>query len=96
MPDIKPCTKFLNAMPREQMKHIAEEFQEVADQFYYIWQFPSDPKPLGYDEAIAQLAEEIVDLQTACETMLAIMKVDVDVARRRVIDKNMARGYYNE
>jgi len=89
MPDIKPCTKFLNCSLEDQFRSMDREIGEVEGALIYFLHAKSTRN-------VNHLAEELVDLQTACETMLAILKVDVDQVRQRVIDKNAARGYYVE
>lgn len=85
--DLRPATKFLSCEIGKQLSKIQQEFKEVESELAY--------KVFDEDNA----AEELVDLQTACETMLAILGLDeaarADV-RRRVMAKNKARGYYDE
>lgn len=83
--ELRPATKFLSCGIGKQLNKIQEEFKEVESELAY--------ERFNKDNAI----EELVDLQTACETMLAILGLDeADRAdmRRRVIAKNAARGYY--
>lgn len=73
-----------------QMNQISQEFREVTREVAAI-----------FDEAgnCENLIMELVDLQTACETMLAILGLDESQrqeARRKVIAKNQSRGYYCE
>ncbi|MBP2638801.1 MAG: hypothetical protein H6Q72_4708 [Firmicutes bacterium] len=89
MPDIKPCTKFTNCSLEDQFRSMDSELDEVATALVVYLEAKSTRN-------VNHLAEEIVDLQTACETMLAIINVDVDQVRQRVIDKNAVRGYYKE
>ncbi|WP_455577082.1 hypothetical protein [Anaerosinus sp.] len=84
---LRPATKFLANTIGQQLSHIHQEFKEVELELGYGC--------LGIDKAV----EELIDLQTACETMLAILGLDEKQrmqARRKVIEKNQARGYYCE
>lgn len=88
--ELRPATKFLGNTPYEQYKHIMSEVKEV-----YRAALPCDYSLLGAD--MGKLAEELVDLQMSCETMLAILGLDEAQrreVRRRVIEKNAERGYY--
>lgn len=85
-----PATKFLDNTPRQQMYHVLSEVNEADNA---LWLFCRN------DYGKEHLAEELVDLQMSCETMLAILGLDEkqrDAVRARVIEKNRARGYYNE
>lgn len=85
--DLRPATKFLSCGIGKQLSKIQQEFKEVESELAY--------ERFNKENA----AEELVDLQIACETMLAMLKLNetarADV-RRRVIAKNKARGYYDE
>jgi hypothetical protein len=97
--ELRPATKFLGTSKYDQFKSVNREFEEVKEAFNYIWQFPSDPKPIGYDKAMDHLLEELADLQMSCETMMAIVGADEtkrNDIRRQVIEKNAKRGYYEE
>ena len=90
--DIIPCDKYLKNNIFKQMDHIEEEFDEVsgASMDYIIYE---DEKNKSH------LVEELIDLQTSCETMLAILlpdKSDRILARKQVIEKNRVRGYYDK
>ena len=85
--ELRPATKFLSNTIGEQLTQIQQEFKEIEAELRY--------EHFNKDRAI----EELVDLQTACETMLVILGLDENQrmeARRKVIQKNMKRGYYNE
>lgn len=84
---LRPATKFLTNTIGQQLSHIHQEFKEVELELGYGC--------LGIDKAV----EELIDLQTACETMLDILglgEIQRMEARRKVIKKNQARGYYCE
>ena len=84
---LRPATKFLGNTIGEQLTQIQQELKEVEKELGYGC--------LGIDEAV----EELIDLQTACETMLDILglgELQRMQARRKVIAKNQARGYYCE
>lgn len=84
---LRPATKFLTNTIGQQLSHIHQEFKEVELELGYGC--------LGIDKAV----EELIDLQTACETMLDILglgEIQRMEARRKVIKKNQARGYYDE
>lgn len=108
--ELRPATKFLTATLDEQMVHITEEYAEVykaVETYTYSQQECEEDLDeveceIAFTEKNAakhNLAEELVDLQTACETMLAMIGMDdrdrMEV-RRRVVEKNRARGYYQE
>jgi hypothetical protein len=90
MSELRPATKFLGNSFNRQVSHIESEFKEVVDAIYN-----------RNDETRSEeeIAEELVDLQMPCETMLAILGLDEQQrreARLKVIAKNEARGYYKE
>jgi hypothetical protein len=80
---IEPCLKFASHKPIDQFAHIRTEVIEA-------WQELIN----GNWE---RTAEELVDIQTSCETLLYIIqaKHDVNIAsiKRQVIEKNRQRGY---
>lgn len=88
---LRPATKFVNENSMfTQMNQISQEFREVAKEVEKIF----DGEGNNDD-----LIMELIDLQTACETELAILGLDESQrmqARRKVIAKNQARGYYCE
>lgn len=109
--DLRPATKFLTATLDEQMVSLTEEYAEVYKAFEnYTNNVVTDVSEVedeamyevfaAEDAAIKdQLAEELVDLQTTCETMLAIMGLSEQQrreVRQKVIEKNLNRGYYQE
>lgn len=80
---LKPATKVASFSYSQQLAKIEEEYGEVIEAY-------TDGEPKE------RLAEEIVDLQVACETMLAIMGYtddDRQRIRKMVTEKNRARGY---
>lgn len=95
--DLRPAAKFLGLTKSQQHKRVIEEVTEFSEALDLLNQFPSDPKPIGYDSARIFVLEELVDVQTACETMMAILgadEADRNEVRRMVIEKNRRRGYY--
>ena len=80
---LKPATKAASRSYSQQLAKIEEEYGEVIEAY-----IDGEPKE--------RLAEELVDLQVACETMLAIMGYtddDRQRIRKMVTEKNRARGY---
>ena len=80
---LKPATKAASRSYSQQLAKIEEEYGEVIEAY-------TDGEPKE------RLAEELVDLQVACETMLAIMGYtddDRQRIRKMVTEKNRARGY---
>jgi phosphoribosyl-ATP pyrophosphohydrolase len=69
---------------KEQLQKIKEELAEVM---------------LAYqNESKERIAEELVDVQQACETALAMLGLSEDERskmRKKVLLKNASRGYYN-
>lgn len=88
---LRPAIKFVNENSMfTQMNQISQEFREVAKEVEKLF----DGEGNNDD-----LIMELIDLQTACETELAILGLDESQrmqARRKVIAKNQARGYYCE
>lgn len=96
---LRPTTKFLKYGKWKQSIKIKEEVTEFFEIFDLLNQFASNPKPIGYDSAMLSVLEELVDIQTACETMMAILGADEqkrNEIRRQVIEKNAKRWYYEE
>jgi phosphoribosyl-ATP pyrophosphohydrolase len=83
--DLKPATKFMSNPVKEQLQKIKEELAEVM---------------LAYqNESKERIAEELVDVQQACETALAMLGLSEDERskmRKKVLLKNASRGYYGE
>ena len=80
---LKPATKAASRSYSQQLAKIEEEYGEVIEAY-------TDGEPKE------RLAEELVDLQVACETMLAIMGYtddDRQRIRKMVTEKNRSRGY---
>lgn len=80
---LKPAMKAASRSYSQQLAKIEEEYREVIEAY-------TDGEPKE------RLAEELVDLQVACETMLAIMGYtddDRQRIRKMVTEKNRARGY---
>lgn len=89
--ELRPATRFLSKGWCQQIKHVYSEFNEVLTEFH-LFDDGDVTEPL-------KLIEELIDLQMSCETMLACMELNEQQrmeARRRVIVKNKARGYYQE
>ncbi len=83
--DLKPATKFMSNPVKEQLQKIKEELAEVM---------------LAYqNESKERIAEELVDVQQACETALAMLGLSEDERskmRKKVLLKNASRGYYGD
>lgn len=82
--DLKPATKFMGNHLKEQLEKIREELAEV------MLAYQNEPKE--------RIAEELVDVQQACETALAMLGYSEDErqkVRKKVLLKNASRGYYN-
>jgi hypothetical protein len=84
--NLRPADKFLVNSIGEQFSHMESEIVEIEEEF------------LSCDMDIERTAYEVIDLQMSCETMLAILGLDEQQrmeSRRKVIEKNRERGYYN-
>lgn len=82
--ELRPATHFLHTGQAKQLEKIVEECDEVVQ----AW---------DDGERLERIAEELADLQQACETMLAMMgftEAQRREVRLNVIDKNSKRGYY--
>ncbi len=82
--ELKPATRFLGISLGDQVNKIHSELNEVI-------------KAVMDNEGKERIAEELVDVQQACETALAILGLTEDErreARRKVIVKNSKREYY--
>lgn len=93
--ELRPATKFLDNEIVKQMNHIESEFSEVKIEFYIMIDYRYETNERK--KAIENLISELVDLQMSCETMLAVMGLDRQQrmeSRRKVIEKNAKRGYY--
>lgn len=91
MLELKPCTKFIKNSPSRQLWHIFSEFLEVLKAFV-LW------KITGNEKYHWEMVLESVDAQTAFATFQHIVTFHstINTARRYVIAKNRARGYYDE
>ena len=81
--ELRPATKYLSNTIMQQFSHIDSEVFELECALF------------GENENAT--FDEIVDIQMSCETLLTILGADEQQrmeARRRVIAKNEARGYY--
>ena len=82
--ELKPATRFLGSSIADQIKKIHAEWLEVMNAYMD-------------NEGKERIAEELADVQQACETALAILGLTEDErreARRKVIAKNSKREYY--
>jgi hypothetical protein len=82
--ELKPATRFLGLSFPDQLKKIHDEYQEVISAYMD-------------KEGRERIAEELVDMQEAIETALAILGLSEEQrkeARRNVVMKNSMRGYY--
>lgn len=86
--DLRPADKFVDPNNIcQQMAHIKSEVKEAYHEYCNL-----------SEENECDLVEELIDIQMSCETMLADLGLDEQrrrEARKRVIEKNRARGYYN-
>ena len=82
--ELRPAVRFMHCSQAKQIDKIVEECDEVA----HAW---------DDGESVERIAEEVADVQQACETMLAMLGY-TEAQRREirlaVIDKNSRRGYY--
>lgn len=87
--ELRPATKFVNLPIFMLMYKIEEEVKEIKEAY----------EELKVSRRADHFAEELVDLQMVCETILASVPTDEYqrmAIRRKVIEKNKARGYYDE
>lgn len=84
--ELKPATKFVGQSSlAEQIAKIHSEYLEVMS-------------AVIHNEGKARIAEELADIQEACETAMAILglsEVERQNVRKKVLLKNASRGYYN-
>ena len=81
---LRPAVRFMHQSKGQQLNKIVEECDEVVQ----AW---------NDGESVERVAEEVADLQQACETMLAMLgytEAQRKEIRLAVIDKNSRRGYY--
>ena len=83
--DLKPATKYVKRSSlTEQIAKIHSEYLEVMS-------------AVIHNEGKARIAEELADIQEACETAMAILglsEVERQNVRKKVLCKNASRGYY--
>jgi hypothetical protein len=82
--ELKPAVKFMGISLADQINKIHSELTEVINAYMD-------------KEGEERIAEEIADVQQACETALAILGLTDEQRheiRRKVIMKNKLRGYY--
>lgn len=89
-----PCYKFGDATPEEQIAKIKEELAEVEVAYIEFKKVPTEDKLLA-------LMMEIIDVKACCNTFVyqlrknhALAFMTYTKAKREVINKNLARGYY--
>lgn len=78
---------------KEQVKKVEEEAGEVVDSLYERL----SNKPLS--SWLVDLAEEVFDTIHASEVLLQMLQrkgVDIEATRRKVEEKNRAKGFYEE
>jgi phosphoribosyl-ATP pyrophosphohydrolase len=82
--ELRPAVRFMHRGKSQQLNKVVEECDEVVQ----AW---------NDGESVERIAEEVADLQQACETMLAMLgytEAQRKEIRLAVIDKNSRRGYY--
>lgn len=100
--NIKPATRFTNNGPWKQFAHLLSEVYEVFKALL-ILETVSFANRLGIvnrdtSDLVLRVAEELVDLQVSCQTLLAILGYTGDkysTLKRLVMVKNQAKGYYD-
>lgn len=84
--ELKPATKFVGQLSlTEQIAKIHSEYIEVMS-------------AVIHSEGKMRIAEELADIQEACETamaMLGLSEIERQNVRKKVLCKNASRGYYN-
>lgn len=75
---LRLATAFTKVMPDNQMEHIYSELAEVDNE---LWLYKQNGKT-------DRLAEELVDLQMSCETMLPILGLDEQQRTTAMMDGN--------
>jgi len=91
-----PCYKFRDVKPEEQIAKLKEELAEVEEAYQRLKQNPNEYQKL------VDLHMEIIDLKACCNTFVyqlrknhALAFLAYAKAKREVINKNFARGYYS-
>lgn len=83
--ELKPATKFVKRLSlTEQIAKIHSEYLEVMS-------------AVIHNEGKMRIAEELADIQEACETAMAILGLsehERQNVRKKVLCKNASRGYY--
>lgn len=82
--ELKPATRFMGNSLEGQISKIHDEYIEVLN-------------AVLRNEGKERIAEELADVQEACETAMAILGLTEDErkeTRRKVVIKNGLRGYY--
>lgn len=90
-----PCYKFRDATPEEQIKKLKEELAEVEAVYAEFKEMPTESR-------MCDLMMEIIDVKACCNTFVyqlrqkhALAFLAYAKAKRKVINKNLARGYYS-
>ena len=84
--ELKPATRFMGNSLECQISKIHDEYIEVLN-------------AVMRNESKERIAEELADVQEACETAMAILGLtegERRTIRKKVLCKNASRGYYNE
>lgn len=92
--DLRPDDKFLGATITRQLLRVNSEIGEIQEALHKV-KYPT--MDLNLEEATEHIAEEIADAQMSLETLFAICGFNEKQrreARRKVIEKNRVRGYY--
>lgn len=82
--ELRPAVRFMHRGKSQQLNKVVEECDEVIQ----AW---------NDGEGDERVAEELVDVQMACETMLAMLGYTEEQRKKirlDVINKNSRRGYY--
>lgn len=101
--ELRPAEKFLTNTLDQQLQHIEQEFNEVRKalreyQERKVFKNCFLERPGMIKKTCEHLKEELTDLKTSCETMLAIMGLDAAARRaevRKVNTKNERRKYFD-
>jgi hypothetical protein len=90
--ELRPADKFLGNSLNAQMYHVKSELEECIEAYENLI--------IEFDYCQSKqekLIEELIDLQMSCETMICLLGLDEQQrmeARKKVIEKNTARHYY--
>ena len=84
--ELKPATKFVR------QSSLAEHIAKIHSEYLEVM------SAVVNKEGKARIAEELADVQQACETAMAILGMTEEERRKtreKVLQKNARRGYYN-